>query len=339
MITYNNNRFFLILFKKIIPYHLIEVFRNACISTLFVSFVAILNEETGLDITITDPWNNTLSVFNFFLGLFISFRLNSSFGSWSTGVSKISDLENTSTKLMNTMYASLITDAFQEDRQQRLDFIWEFKQNIILYIANIFQNCRGDNGRHDNLRENYLTDQQVLTKNSINSLVKKSKDIDMEIVETCMHTRFYTRTLELELKKLIGIAGRKFQLHPSVSGGMNAKIDMLAEINNTLYGMSNIPVVFIYNQFINFVIIIYLVLYSLMTIPSSGYWSGFWVFIWSFVVFLANSISNEIDSPFGTDNNDIELEIILLNIKDEYRAMFEYVSNSKISSPVASITF
>lgn len=333
MRTYNNNRFFLILFKQVIPYHLIEVFRNSCIATIFAFIVSLLNEETGMDIKITSPWDNTLSVFNFFLGLFISFRLNNSFNSWNTGICKISDLENTSTELMNSLYATLITDNNQEDLQQRLDYIWEFKQLIILYIGNIFQNCRGDNGRHDNIRENYLTSQQLIDKNNINKFVKKSKDIDNEILETNMHPRFYTRTLDLELRKMINNSAILFQLHPNTIGSFNSKIDKISEITNTLYGMSNIPVVFVYNQFINFVITVYLILYTLMTIPDAGYWSCVWVFIWSFIVFLANSISDEIESPFGTDNNDIELEIILLNIKDEYRAMFEYISNSKLSSP------
>ena len=329
MRTYDNNRFFLILLKSVIPYHLIEVIRNTLITTAFAICMAAINEETGLNIVITSPWTNTLSVFNFFLGMFISFRLNSAFGSWSVGISQIGNLENTASKLMNNIYSALITDAQQEDRQQRLDFIWTFKNIVILYIANIFQNCSGDNGRHDNLRENYLTNNELQNKNIINSLVKKSKDSDKEILETSMNSRFYTRTLDLELRKMIGVAAGLFNLHPSVVSCLGGKIDALSQINNILYGMSNIPVVFIYNQFINFVIITYLILYTLTTIPDSGYYSAFWVCIWSFIVFLANSIADEIDSPFGSDNNDIELEILLCNIKDEYRAMYEYVSKQQ----------
>jgi len=332
MRTYDGNRFFLILFKQVIPYHLIEVLRNTCIATCFAMIAATINEETSLNITITSPWVNTLNVFNFFLGMFISFRLNSAFGSWSTGVSQISALENTSSKLLNNMYSALLTDSYQEDRQQRLDFIWDFKNLITLYIANVFQNCSGDNGRRDNLRENYLTTQQLLDKDNTNNLIKSSKDKDNGIVETCMAPRFYTRTLDLELRKMIGVAATTFKLHPSVAGGLGGKVDALSTINNTLYGMSNVPVVFIYNQFINFIIVAYLSLYTLTTIPDAGYWSGFWVFIWSFIVFLANSIADEIDNPWNNDSNDIELEIILVNIKDEYLAMYEYVSKTNLTS-------
>lgn len=328
MRTYNGNRFFLILLKNVVPYHLVEVARNATIATAFAIIMSAINEETGLDITITAPWNNTLSVFNFFLGMFISFRLNSAFGSWSTGVAQIAALENTAHKLMNHMYAALITDGVQEDRQNRLDFIWQFKQVLILYIANVFHNCSGDNGREDNLRSPYLSRQQLETKNQVNGLVKRSKDMDYNIVETCMASRFYIRTIDLDLRQMVGVAATTFNLHPSVAGGLGGKVDALSDINNTLYGMSNVPVVFIYNQFINFVIVVYLILYTLMTIPDSGYWAAFWVLIWSFVVFLANSIADEIDAPFGTDNNDIELEIILSNIRDEYNAMYDYVKNS-----------
>lgn len=333
MRNYDGNRFFLILFKRVIPYHLIEVLRNTFIATGFAVLCAMFNQETGIDIKITAPWTNTLSVFNFFLGMFISFRLNSAFGSWSTGVSRISDLENTACNLLNHMYSAIITDKNQEDRQQRLDYMWSFKNEVILYIANVFQNCSGDNGRHDALRDYYLTSQEYADKEAINSLVKHSKDKDCEILETNMMPRFYTRTLDLELRKMIGVAAETFNLHPSVAGGLGGKVDTLSNINNQLYGMSNVPVVFIYNQFINFVIVVYLVLYTLTTIPDSGYWCGFWVFVWSFVVFLANSIADEIDAPFGTDNNDIELEIILVNIKDEYRAMFEYVSKKPLTQP------
>jgi putative membrane protein len=331
MRTYNGNRFFLILLKQVIPYHLIEVIRNTTITTCFALVASAINEETSVNIVITAPWVNTLNVFNFFLGMLISFRLNSAFGSWSTGVAQISSLENTASQLLNSLYAALLNDGFQEDKQDRLDFIWTFKNHTILYIANVFQNCSGDNGRKDNIRENYLSMAQLNERNNINSQVKHSKDMDEEILETCMVPRFYTRTLDLELRKLICSATNTFNLHPSVAGGLAGKIDKLSSINNTLYGMSNVPVVFIYNQFINFIIVTYLTLYTLMTIPASGYWSAFWVFIWSFIVFLANSIADEIDSPFGTDNNDIELEVILINIKDEYRVMYEYVTKIPLS--------
>jgi predicted membrane chloride channel (bestrophin family) len=310
----------------VVPHHLVEVLQNTAVATAFAIVVASLNAETSLNITVTAPWANTLNVFNFFLGMFISFRLNGAFTNWANGVGRISALENTSGQLMNCMYASLLTDAPQEDRQQRLDFLWSFKNTLILYIANVFESCSGDNGRNDNLRITYLSPVQIETKDSINALVKKSRDTDLSVLESCMPPTMYIRTLELELRNMIGTAAGNFALNPLVAGGLGGKVDTLSQLNNAIYGMANVPVVFIYNQFINFVILTYLSLYTLITIPDAGYWTSFWVFIWGFIVFLANSIADEIGRPFGNDNNDIELEIILSNIKDEYMAMYNYVS-------------
>ena len=65
MRTYDGNRFFLILLKQVVPYHLVEVIRNTAIATAFAVIISAINEETSLDIRITAPWTNTLSVFNF----------------------------------------------------------------------------------------------------------------------------------------------------------------------------------------------------------------------------------------------------------------------------------
>jgi predicted membrane chloride channel (bestrophin family) len=258
--------------------------------------------------------------------MFISFRLNNAFGSWSTGVAQIGILENTSSRLLSQMYAVLLSNNNYKDYQQRLDFCWKFKKTVILYIANVFQNCSGDNGRRDGLREYYLTKEQLTEKNRINSLIIKTKDTNTNIVETCMHPHFYTRTVNYTLRELVGQAAVDYDLHPSVAGSLSGKINNLSQINNTLYGMSNVPVVYTYNRFINFIIFAYIVLYMLTIIPESNYFAGIWVFIWSCIVFLANSIADEIESPFGIDNNDMELEIMLCNIKDEYSTMFNYIS-------------
>jgi len=329
MRTYDGNNFFMILFKRVVPYHLVEVLRNTCIATCFSVIMATLNQETGLNIRITSPWINTLTVFNFFLGMFISFRLNSSFTSWSTGVQKISELENTSSKLLSSIYAETLSNQCI-DNGERLRLVLEFKNDLILYIASVFKLCSGDNGRMDDQREYYLNSSQLNTKKQLDTYVKRSRAINTDIVESCMESRFYNRIIELNLRQSIGNISNYCNLHPSVVGGFGGKIDTLSNITNTLYGMSNVPVVFIYNQFINFVIVNYLVLYTLTTIPDAGYWSSFWVFIWSFIVFLANSIAGEIDSPFGTDNNDIELEIILSNIKDEYNGLYDFVRSQNL---------
>ena len=153
MITYNDNKFFLILFKNVIPYHMEEALRNTIIMTMLSYVIIIANEESDhLNIKITAPWNNTLSVFGFFLFMFIAFRLNSAFAIWSSGIGLIGNLENMSSRLMNNLYSSLLTDNYQNDRQERLDHVFNFKNTLLLYIANIFSMCSGDNGRDDKFR-------------------------------------------------------------------------------------------------------------------------------------------------------------------------------------------
>ena len=325
MITYNNNRFFLILFRNIIPYHVEEALRNTLIMTLLSYIIIIINEESDfINIKITQPWINTLSVIGFFLFMFIAFRLNTAFIIWNTSISLIIELENEANNLMNKLYSSI--DFNDEDRQYKLNDLYKFKNTLILYIANIFSLCNGSNGRSDKYRTPFLTKSEEIIKNEINATIILMKEIDNNIVECTIPTKFYIRTIDYELRKQINLISKKYNLYLTIIAEFYNQIDILSKITNNLYKISYIPDVFIFNQFINFIIIVYIILYTCTTIPESGYWAGFWVAIFSFVLFLSNSVCSEINTPFGTDLNDIELEIILINIKNEYEAMYNYLT-------------
>ncbi len=215
-----------------------------------------------------------------------------------------------------------------------IDIIKEYTDMSLIYLGVLFHLCANNNGRYDihNFRYNFVNESNEYELYQLESILEmntKNNILEQKLKRTVKLTK-----LEVEFRKLIS----KFKKYNGLSDldemGMNGIISEILTTSQDIYNIANIPVVHIYNQFINLCIVMYMLLFSLSMTITSGYYSAIWTTIWSIILFVANNVCNQIDTPFGTENNDIELEIILKNLANEYSLLLTNPNNIQYNNSV-----
>ncbi|KUF97728.1 hypothetical protein AM588_10010163 [Phytophthora nicotianae] len=271
---------------------------------------------TSKSIAFTD----SLTVFNTFLGLVVSFRLNSAFNQWRSGMVAMGALSEAARDIVGSGCAYVSTTVKEEAKEyandeakqaqpmeeqagqksekfddtkpqpisrdilEKCTFFTELRRLVFLYIAIVFHDCRG----RDDVDK--LKDLGVLTNAEYDELFasgsehKKEEEIESycDLVRRTPHKLRATIT-ELWLKRLVQVAAQCGHLTPG-----NA-----------------------------FLLAAYMLLYMFVIVPNSGLYTPIWVFLWGTFLFMADEIAMEIECPFGLDANDIDLEERLLQIEEE----------------------
>lgn len=310
MLHYDKINFITTLFS-----HLHNLFNLRClvfalISSGFSYIIVALNEEVdGFNLQKhSASINMTLSVFNFFLATTISFRINNAYNSWSNGFNMTCKLVNLCKRFLNISYNST---------QKNVTFT-NLNTAVLHYIAFTFHMCRGNNGRidYDGLRSSFISTEMEDRMGLINAKYQRflNQEVSKDILEMNVPNDTIMMYIEHDIRKLID----ELDFTDVGKTALNGLVNDIVDTSQRLYGIANIPVVHIYNQFINVCIVSYLIIFTLSMVTVSGWYTGIWVFVWSSIIFLANEVANQIDTPFGCEQNDIELEIILNNYKNQF---------------------
>ncbi|KAH7474470.1 uncharacterized protein KRP23_8601 [Phytophthora ramorum] len=122
---------------------------------------------------------------------------------------------------------------------------------------------------------------------------------------------------ELWLKRLVQVATNCGHLTPGNASSLQSKISQLPNLYTTVFHIANVPILFNYMQYLQFLLGAYMLLYTFVIVPNSGLYTPIWVFLWGTFLFMAEEITMEIECPFGLDANDIDLEERLLQIEEE----------------------
>lgn len=317
MITYTKTNFIQTLLKKcynLFDLHIV-IFALASVSSSYL--FTVLNEEVDNFNLVKHAasLSSILSVFNFFFATLLSFRLNSAFNSWSNGYNHVCKLVNSSKRFIGIIKS--------KDNDQ---FLNNVMTSIVSYVSYVFYFCAGNNGRHDidGFREVFLSHNQLARMELLgNNGLYHDKTVYGDILENSLKSTVILSLIEKDIRNSI----TSFRLNEGINyleaENLNILLNEICIIGDTLFNMANIPIVLVYNQFINVTILFYLIVYGMNMAISSHYYSGIWVFIWSSVVFMANNVCNQIDTPFGDEENDIELEVILLRLKDDVKIICE----------------
>ncbi|KAI9999069.1 hypothetical protein PInf_003748 [Phytophthora infestans] len=296
---------------------------------------------TSKSIAFTD----SLTVFNTFLGLVVSFRLNSAFNQWRSGMVAMGALSEAARDIVGSGCAYVSTTIKEEvneyandeakaqnsdqidetkprpisrDILEKCAFFTELRRLVFLYIAIVFHDCRG----RDDVDK--LKDLGVLTNAEYDELFasgsenKKGEEIESycDLVRRTPHKLRATIT-ELWLKRLVQVAAQCGHLTPGNASTLQGKISQLPNLYTTVFHIANVPIPFNYMQYLQFLLAAYMLLYMFVIVPNSGLYTPIWVFLWGTFLFMADEIAMEIECPFGLDANDIDLEERLLQIEEE----------------------
>lgn len=303
---------------------------------------------------------DTLTVFNTFIGLTVSFRLNSAFEQWRSGVVATSSLSEAARGIVSSgcAYVSATlppsdthsptesggdeadhdekNQGISRDTLEKFTFFTELRRLVFLYIAIVFHDCRGRDGI-DKMKE-----AAVLTDSEYDELYACGSERPKRITDNESFTSVAQQTphklratiVELWLKRLVEVASRRGHLSPGNASMLQTKIAQLPLLYTTVYNIANVPIPFNYMQYLQYLLVTYMMLYTFVIIPRSELYTPLWVFGWGLFLFTADQVAMEIENPFGLDANDIDLEARLLNIEEELtvlvRSQYYFVSGGKV---------
>lgn len=343
--------------------------RRAVVMALFALLVAVVhvNYQFVVHTRESTAFVDTLTVFNTFLGLLMSFRMNSAFQQWRAGVVAISALSEAARGIVasgcayvsvkvptNTVEKGSIgqpaptgvssspeksrspndkispadntapsSTPIPHDVIEKCTFFKELRRLVFLYIAIVFHDFRGRDGI-DKMRE-----AQIITPSEYDELYAcGSEQAGQPIRKESYHSvvlrtqhKYRATVVELWLKRLVEVAAQRGHLSPGNASVLHNKISQLPSFYTTVFNIANVPIPFNYMQYLQFLIIAYMVLYTFVIVPNSGYYTPLWVLMWGMFLFTADQIAMEIECPFGLDANDIDLEARLLQIEEELKLL------------------
>ncbi|DBA04603.1 TPA: hypothetical protein N0F65_012186 [Lagenidium giganteum] len=315
--------------------------KRAIMMALFALGVATANyyHEFVVPTRESTAFVDTLTVFNTFLGLIMSFRMNSAFQQWRSGVVAISSLGENARGIVSSGCAYVCAKApakevaeatksgagqalIPHDIIEKCKFFNELRRLVFLYIAIVFHDFRGRNGIES------MRQAQILTESEYDELYACGSEQPMPSAHresyqsiVCTQHRYRATIVELWLKRLVEVASQRGHLTPVNANTLQLKIAQLPAIYTTVFNIANVPIPFCYNQYLQFLIMAYMMLYTFVIVPRSGFYTPIWVLFWGIFLFTADQVAMEIECPFGLDANDIDLEARLLQIEEELKLL------------------
>ncbi|ETI36044.1 hypothetical protein F441_17637 [Phytophthora nicotianae CJ01A1] len=347
---------------------------RAFIMAMIALIVAVVNRYHPFVVPTRDStaFTDSLTVFNTFLGLIVSFRMNSAFTQWRAGVVAVGSLSEAARDIVGSGCAYVSTtiknelteatnkaepehegstknDNFKasnipQDVLEKCTFFTELRRLVFLYIAIVFHDCRGLDGI-DKLKEaGVLTDaeyDELYACGSEHKMQVEDKESYRAIVRRTPHKLRATIT-ELWLKRLVQVATNRGHLTLPNANALQLKLARLPNLYTTVFNIANVPIPFNYMQYLQFLLTAYMLLYTFVIVPRSGLYTPLWVFMWGTFLFMADEVAMEIECPFGLDANDIDLEARLLQIEEELtvliRSQYYFVSGGTSLTRIPEIS-
>jgi len=220
------------------------------------------------------------SLVGFVLSLLLVFRTNTAYDRWWEGRKKWGELVNNSRNLAIKILA--LTDDAQT------------KQYFSRMIANYAISMK------EHLREGVITDELDLTRD------------ELKEIENFEHKPNYIISM---LYKKLGELKKNGQLTEENYIVIDVNLKSFSDIIGACERIKNTPIPYSYSMFFKKFIFIYVTTLPLAFVHSFGYYSSL-VSIFVFYVLVSMEIlAEEIEDPFGTDDNDLPTDSLSEKIK------------------------
>ena len=223
---------------------------------------------------------NVYSLVGFVISLLLVFRTNTAYDRWWEGRRKWGELVNDSRNLAIKLSAVL---SDEEDRAY-------FKRMIPNFVF----------AAKEHLRKGVLFEQLELSTEEIEVLSKKNH------VPLAISELLYKKLIEL--KKAGKISEEEFL---SFDKNVNAFMDSVGACER----IKNTPIPFSYSLFIKKFIFIYVTTLPLAFVIQFGYFSALIATFVFYVLVSMEVLAEEIEDPFGSDDNDLPTDTICERIR------------------------
>jgi putative membrane protein len=280
MVNYNPKSWLTLIFA----FHKSDTFRMLWKEILYIGLftllIAFLEITYFPEAVFLEKLIAVYSLIGFVISLLLVFRTNTAYDRWWEGRKKLGDLVNNSRNLAVKL-AVLLSDPVDRDFFRRMipNFATATKEHlrngVALHELNLSQ-----------LESDNLTDKEHIP-------MAISESIYREI---------------LRLKRAGKISEEEFL---ALDKNVNAFIDIVGACER----IKNTPIPFSYSLFIKKFIFIYVTTLPLAFVTQFGYFSALIATFVFYVLVSMEVLAEEIEDPFGVDDNDLPLENICEKIK------------------------
>lgn len=280
MIKYNPKSWF----KLIFGFHRSDTFRILWKELIYIGLFTLLVAWIDLTyfphVTVLTNLVAVYSLIGFVISLLLVFRTNTAYDRWWEGRRKLGDINNDSRNLAAKLSAVLTE---KEDRA----FFARMIPNFSLV-------CK------EQLRKGVVLDDIDLTKE------ERDKIENCEHYPTAIIEFLYQKVNELTLKDKI--SGFDQQL---IERNLNNMLDSIG----TCERIKSTPIPFSYSLFFKKFIFIYVTTLPLAFVNLFGYFSALIATFVFYVLVSLEVLAEEIEDPFGSDDNDLPMDLIVMRIR------------------------
>ena len=287
MIEYNPKSWFRLIFEFHKSDTLRQLFKTILIFSIYSSILLYLEiHYTKFKSTIAIH-----SLLGFVIGLLLVFRTNTAYDRWWEGRKIWGELTNTSRNL-----AMKINAVLQEENMKDRDFFASMISNFAYSAKNHLRN-------ND---ENYL--KEIFNCPGFNKKEIKKDDHIPNLVAASI----FKKTHELFKKDIIT---------GNLLITIDTQIKSLVDVIGGCERIKNTPIPYSYNIFLKKFIFIYSLSLPFGLVSDLGYWA---IPISTFILYVLCSLellAEEIEDPFGKDDNDLPLDTMCKGIKNNINSI------------------
>lgn len=281
MINYNPKNWLTLIFAVHKSDTLRMLWKELIYMGVFTLLVAFIKIQYFPEIDNLDKLIAVYSLVGFAISLLLVFRTNTAYDRWWEGRRKWGELVNDSRNLSVKLNAMLSDSETKE----------YFARLIGIFVVSM----------REHLRNGVDLEQLELTEEE-KKIAGKSSHIPATIV-SWMHIRIQQLIQQNEL------TGDNTKL---LDKNLNGFLDACGACER----IKNTPIPFSYSLFLKKFIFIYVVTLPLAFVTSFGYFSAFIATFVFYVLVSMEVLAEEIEDPFGSDDNDLPTDTITERIKE-----------------------
>ena len=286
MVTYNPKDWF----KLIVQFHKSDTFRQLFFSLISIGVYAAIVVYSELHFFHLNTKNPTVmhSIFGFILSMLLVFRTNTAYDRWWEGRKLWGSFAN-NTRNLSLKLSAIITH--KSDKE-------EFKILISNYLFSV----------KNHLREKYIQAEFQETKT-----LHLTEFADAEHKPNIIAKHLY--------KKIFTLLQNK-DLTPEHIIVLNDELKSLTDNCGACERIKNTPIPYSYSIFLKKMIFLYCISLPIFFAGEFGYVTIVITVIVLYVFASIELIAEEIEDPFGVDENDLPLDDICKNIKNNLNEIF-----------------
>jgi len=287
MIQYNPKNWYQLIFAVHKSDTLRIIWKELIYMGIFTLIIAYLEITFFPEVTVLSQLISVYSLIGFVISLLLVFRTNTAYDRWWEGRKKWGELVNDSRNLAIKLAALMESD---EDR-------YFFMRMIPNFTA----------ATKEHLRDGVTLEDLDLTKEEEQSITGKVH------VPNMITQLIYERVIALKKKGVL--SEEEFIV-------LDTNINTLLNSLGACERIKNTPIPFSYSLFLKKFIFIYVVTLPLAFVSNFGYYAAL-IATFVFYVFVSMEVlAEEIEDPFGTDDNDLPTDSLTEKIKVNVKEIF-----------------